>query len=235
METSSESSYVNRCLTLQYEEVPENRNFNDIPEVQEVAHLTSTDRIDEAMRLAKSLPSKYPDLDLVYLWLGILHGKRGTYDDARAVLKKGLKKCKRRYLLCNELGKVESKARNLPEAMYWWVQSILLQESINEYPCAEPLVHLSKIAHQLVTLYTLGVGTRFESTWHTLRRLARTLDRGGSRPDSEVVSVVSEEAARRVRAAQRGLGEKLPTDAAITWDMDKVLTKLAERLERKTC
>lgn len=138
--------YVDDCLTLQYQEVYDDRQFGDIPEMKEVASLGNAGRIDEAMNLAESLLPKYPDLDIVYGWLEILHNKRGEYDKARAVLKDGLKKSKRKYTMLYYLGKTELEARRLPEAVRWWIQSVLSQISIGEYINHNPFLYLAYVS-----------------------------------------------------------------------------------------
>jgi len=138
--------YVDDCLTLQYQEVYDDRQFGDIPEMKEVASLGNAGRIDEAMNLAESLLPKYPDLDIVYGWLEFLHNKRGEYDKARAVLKDGLKKSKRKYTMLYYLGETELEARRLPEAVRWWIQSVLSQISIGEYINHNPFLYLAYVS-----------------------------------------------------------------------------------------
>lgn len=144
-----DASFVNRCLTLQYQEDREDRNWGDIPEMRNVASLGNAGRIDEATRLAESLLPRYPDHYFVYYWLGYLGMRQEAYDNARAALGDGLKKCRSKHSLCQELGEIELKARNLPEAVYWWTQSILLQNSVGTREDYNPFLYLAYVAQFL--------------------------------------------------------------------------------------
>lgn len=138
--------YVDDSLTLQYQEVYDDRRSEDVPEMRKVVSLGNEGRIDEAIKLAESLLSKYADWDFVYVWLGFLHTERGEYDKTRAVLKDGLKKSKKKYSLFNSLGRTELKAQRLTEAVRWWIQSVLSQTTIGDHGDYEPFLYLAYVS-----------------------------------------------------------------------------------------
>lgn len=125
-----EEQYVSDCLRHNYEELPETRSWNSDPAFRKVLDpLNSGDNVG-ACREAESLITQFSDFADLYDWCGDALLRMGSLDKARQVLKDGLGKTKQKYLLCNLLGKVEWKARNINQAVYWWAQGLHCQESL---------------------------------------------------------------------------------------------------------
>jgi hypothetical protein len=85
----------------------------------------------------------------VYRWSGIYHNRGGNNNEAIEILKEGLKVCKRKYNLYEELGNIEYQRNHLLDAVHWWIQSILSQKSIGQHDNRNPFLYLSYICGRL--------------------------------------------------------------------------------------
>jgi hypothetical protein len=125
-----EEQYVSECLQRKCEELPEARSWNSDPDFQKVlSPLNSGDNIS-ACREAEALIARFGDFADLYAWWGAALVRMGALDKARQVLRDGLEKARGKYLLCNRLGEVEWKARDLDQSVYWWSQGMHCQESL---------------------------------------------------------------------------------------------------------
>jgi tetratricopeptide (TPR) repeat protein len=141
--------YVDSCLTLGFTEVVDGREWNEYPELLEVMELVNSYRIEEGLDLAISIREEYSDFDHVYRWLALAYGKQGDYQKARQTLKEGLRNCLRKYHLCNYLALIEYEVGDLVEANRWWIQSLLLQETYEEYGDYQPFLYLAYVSQAL--------------------------------------------------------------------------------------
>jgi hypothetical protein len=126
----ADEQYVKDCLQQKYYELSETRSYSD-PAFQKVLdQMNSGDNV-AACREAEALIVEFSDFASLYYWWGSALQKIGSLDKARQVLRGGLEKAKKKYMLCNCMGEVEWKTRNLDQAVYWWSQGIHCQESLN--------------------------------------------------------------------------------------------------------
>ena len=140
--------YVKSCLTLQYHEIADDRLWNSISEVADLGDGSSLSEYSKRT-LVESLIVQYPDFDHVYRWSGIYHNRGGNNNEAIEILKEGLKVCKRKYNLYEELGNIEYQRNHLLDAVHWWIQSILSQKSIGQHDNRNPFLYLSYICGRL--------------------------------------------------------------------------------------
>jgi hypothetical protein len=89
-------------------------------------------RNEVVCREAEALIGQFGDFSNLYAWWGAALLRMGSLDKARKVLKDGLERATEKFLLCNRLGEVEWKARELKAAVYWWAQGLHCQESLSE-------------------------------------------------------------------------------------------------------
>jgi tetratricopeptide (TPR) repeat protein len=126
------SEYVRECVQQKYKELPESRTWQSDHAFRTVLDpLNSGDNVG-ACRAAEALISRFIDFAPLYGWWGEALLRIGSFDTARDLIKHALDKTKQKHLLCNHLGKVEWKARNIREAVYWWAQGLHCQESLKE-------------------------------------------------------------------------------------------------------
>jgi hypothetical protein len=115
--TPSEEQYVKECLQQKYEELTETRSWESDSAFKKVTdRLNSGDNI-AVCREAESLIVQYHDFSPLYYWWGSALIRMGSLDKARQVLIPGLDRVKQKYLLCNLLGEIEWKARELNRAV----------------------------------------------------------------------------------------------------------------------
>jgi hypothetical protein len=127
---ATEDKYVNDCLQQKYEEVAETRSWNSDPAFRKVLGPLNSGDNAAACREAELLMTQFNDFADLYEWWGDALLRMRSLDKARQVLKNGLGKTKQKYALCNLLGKVEWKARDIDQAVYWWAQGLHCQESL---------------------------------------------------------------------------------------------------------
>jgi hypothetical protein len=123
--------YVQRCLEPAFVEAKERRDFQSDPSFRSVLDPLHSDDTTAA-REAEKLAARFPDLDLAYSWWGDALMSLGEFDRAREVLRRGLERSRRKFMLCTSLGEVEWRAGNLPEAVYSWAQAVHCQESLED-------------------------------------------------------------------------------------------------------
>jgi tetratricopeptide (TPR) repeat protein len=106
-------------------------------------------RYAEAGQMAQQVISSHPDLDLGYVWAASAYSGTQKYEEARSILTEGLKRAKRKYLLCIRLGNAERDLGNIQGAVYWWTQSIHCQQSIRTGAEHDPYLYLAYVADTL--------------------------------------------------------------------------------------
>jgi len=125
-----EEQYVSDCLRQEYKELPEARSWNSDPAFHAILSPLNSGDNAAVCREAEALIKHFYDFADIYAWWGAALLRMGSLDKARQVLKDGLISANEKYLLCNRLGEVEWKARELNRAVYWWAQGLLCQESL---------------------------------------------------------------------------------------------------------
>jgi tetratricopeptide (TPR) repeat protein len=139
-------AYVDSCFMIEFQEFDEGRDLFEIPEVKVLSQAGNSGRIEDALRHAEALRSKYPDLYFSYMWLSILYRKQGRTADAVNALNDGLRLSRSKYELCQNYGDMEWELGHLPEAVRWWIKSIVIQTSTNSLGNFVPFLQLSYVA-----------------------------------------------------------------------------------------
>ena len=127
--TTIDPDYPIKCLTQNYIEQEESRNLYSYPEFQKALDYLIEGRNVEARTEAEALAQKFPDLADTYNWWAQVFLIDCKYTEARSVLSDGLSKSKRKYPLLNLMGEVEWKSGSLAEAVYWWIQGLICQQT----------------------------------------------------------------------------------------------------------
>lgn len=130
---SAAEGYVAGCLRPAFEELEEERTWDSDPSFRDVLDPLNRQDHETAAREAEKLVGRFPDLHLGYAWWASALLPLGELEQAREVLLEGLQRSRKKYTLCTKLGELEWKAGDLAEAVYWWVQAVLAQESLERY------------------------------------------------------------------------------------------------------
>ncbi len=142
-------AYVDACFHIEFQEFDDGRDWFEMPEAKAMTEAGNAGRVEEAIRHAEVLRDKYPDFYFSYHWFAVLYRKQGRYDDARKALGDGLRLSKSKYYLCQMYGDTEWELDNLPEAVKWWIKSIVVQVSTENLDDFVSFLHLSYVAEQL--------------------------------------------------------------------------------------
>jgi tetratricopeptide (TPR) repeat protein len=227
-----EEEYVRDCLRQQYEELPETRYWNDDPAFRRLLDPLNSGNNVQACSEAESLIPRFSDFADLYVWWGEALLRMGSLDKARQVLRDGLGKTKQKYPLCNLLGKVEWKALDIRQAVYWWAQGMHCQESLAEqnygndvgaylylYYVAEG-IGLSDCSSALLTRVDqirpgmVRLSTEMANDLSTLSRTARS---------TSASQVLQELVSTHIVPKRKGLAE---ADSA---EIDRLIRQLEER------
>lgn len=132
-----EEIFVQRCLQPQFQEEVESRTWNSDPAFLRILDFLNNVNTNNrnyilATRETEKLLSRFSDFDLIYKWRAVGFEGQGNYSLARAVLISGLKKAKRKFILCTVYGEIEWKSGNLKDAIYWWAQALHCQEAAQD-------------------------------------------------------------------------------------------------------
>jgi len=117
-----------------------------MPEAKAIPQAGDT---EQALRLAEQLRQKHPDFYFVYYWLGILWDRRGDREKARQHLLEGMRLSKSKRSLYTQLGDLEWKWGSLPEAVKWWLKSVVVQVGSQHVTDYVAFLHLSYVAEAL--------------------------------------------------------------------------------------
>jgi len=121
--------YVTKCLVENYKEQDESRAWDSDPLFRTVLDPLNSGQNAKARDEAEALAQKFPDFADVYVWWAKAFLNDRNYTEAKRVLQDGLSKSKKKYPLLNLMGEVEWKSGSLSEAVYWWVQGLICQET----------------------------------------------------------------------------------------------------------
>jgi len=121
--------YVTKCMVENYREKDESRSWNSDPSFRRVLDPLNAGQNAKAWNEAEALVQKFPDFADVYVWWAKAFLNDRNYPEARRVLRDGLSKSKQKYPLLNLMGEVEWKSGSLAEAVYWWIQGLICQQT----------------------------------------------------------------------------------------------------------
>jgi tetratricopeptide (TPR) repeat protein len=130
---SNVEDYVRRCLTPEFVEENETRTFRSDPVFASVLTPLNAGQYAKAIEAAELLLPRFPDLDIVYHWLGSAHRSTQQLARSREILSEGIWKAKRKWNLLTDMGEIEWKSGDIHAAVYWWSQAFhcLLLKPVN--------------------------------------------------------------------------------------------------------
>lgn len=129
----SRPTYLKRCLHPAYFEQPEERSWQNDPSLRVALDPLNAGDHRRAADEADGIIQRVPDLDLGYWWRGTALLRIDDVASARDVIRRGLSRANRKFLLLEQLGEIEWKARDLHEAVYAWSQAIHCQEPLEHH------------------------------------------------------------------------------------------------------
>lgn len=123
------ADYCNRCLVGKYKEEDESRSWDSDPRFRRVLDPLNAGQNAKARDEAEALAQQFPDFADVYVWWAKALLNDCNFAEAKRVLRDGLSKSKQKYPLLNLMGEVEWKSGSLSDAVYWWVQGLICQQT----------------------------------------------------------------------------------------------------------
>ena len=133
-------------LALSLEELPEQRTWRSDPALQEVLEPLNRRDYGAAAAAAEVLETRFLDLDLLYSWWGKALLEQGDVGAARDVLRRGIARSRRKYVLAERLGEAAWKAGDLEDAVAWWARSVRSQEGLGATGEVGPYLYLHSVA-----------------------------------------------------------------------------------------
>jgi tetratricopeptide (TPR) repeat protein len=162
-------SYIDECFDIDFASVGrDDRHWRDIPEAESIVDLANSGRTEEAILHANGLMAKATDFYFSYYWIGSLLSDQKRYNEARTALKEGYKRCPRKYDLCDMLARVELESGNLPEAVKWWIRSLVIRVTTDSFEDPDPFLYLSYVA-KVLGLFEASAELRAKS--HQIRHV----------------------------------------------------------------
>jgi len=123
-------TYLRDCLEPRFKEELESRTPDSDPVFRDVLDPLNAGDNAKACSAAEAVVAKFSDFADPYCWWGHALLEMRSFDKAREVLKEGIGKAKSKYPLCELLGEVEWRCRNIKDAVYWWAQALHCHESL---------------------------------------------------------------------------------------------------------
>jgi len=142
-------TYIDSCFHFEFQQHKESRDWSQIPEAATIPRTANSGQTNEALQLAEQFVKKYTDFDFGYYWLGNLYLQLGLYGPASKAITEGLQLSKSKYSLCRTMGMIHLKIGELPDAVKWWIRSLVIRISTNELNDVEILIYLSYVAEAL--------------------------------------------------------------------------------------
>ena len=194
--------FVDGCFQIDLQEQYDTRQWYDIPEAQAITKAANAGQTDEALRLAHALRQQQPDYAFPYFWLGLLYGRRREHGEARRWLEEGLRTARSKLTLCEGMGDLAWSQKDLPEAVRWWIRSVVIQTSTDNLSEFAPFLKLSYVAERL------GLG----GACAKLRRDVDRIHSGAPRLNADAANELYAEAQRQGTASVRRAVEMLAAE-----------------------
>jgi tetratricopeptide (TPR) repeat protein len=199
-ESLSEDDYVKRCLEIQYMEEKEDRTFRSNPAFSSVLTPLNSKEYSKAIMAGKQLLPQFADFDLLYKWVGDSYRGTKNYQEAKAILSKGLSNSKRKSLLLTSMGETEMDCSHIEDSVYYWSQAL---HCLSTNP-------IDYNAYLLLSYVAKGVGD-----YDCEQRLLNKVDtmRGGrirldSQTASNLITLISKGNKEAMKKVLRGLCQK---------------------------
>lgn len=143
---SANDDFIDRCLDIDFSQKPDDRIWSDMEGLKHVPSLVRENRLEEAWQCLNKYQIKLSDFDFIYAWQALILQKNGRVEDARALLKKGMKHARKKYLLFARFGHLEYETGHMQTAVKWWIKSILAMKQMDAYIMWEPFLYLAYTA-----------------------------------------------------------------------------------------
>jgi len=138
--------FISMCTTLPFEETPDDRDENSIPELKHVAELRDAGNMQDAIDYGISLMKMYPDNDLVPFMIGYIYFQKQFPKEAMQMAINAIPKCPRKYRLYSLAGLAEFDQGHMAEALVWWSRSVIAQCLTQDFQEHDPFLHMAHAA-----------------------------------------------------------------------------------------
>lgn len=143
---STGSEYVDNCFALEFDELDEVRDWQQIEGLREVPDLVqSRGRASDATAILDVSKQQYSDFYFVYQWLARISLRDGNVSRAIEILNDGCRMSRRKYSLYNLRAEVEWDLGDIRQAVLWWVRSVISQRLVGGH-LYTPYVYLGHLA-----------------------------------------------------------------------------------------
>ena len=119
-----EEIYVRSCAEAAFSEEKEERTFCSDPAFRRVLDPLNSQHYAAAITAADDLLPLFPDLDLLYNWLGSAYRATDQLQQSREVFERGLTNAKRKVFLLTEMGETLWRIGDVHQAVYYWCQAV---------------------------------------------------------------------------------------------------------------
>lgn len=141
-------AYVDDCFTINYQELPDSRDWFSIKQIKEAQHYQWSGDMNKALEVMSKLVSEYSDFDIVYSWSAQVYRRMGNFSKAIEILEEGLDKAKLKGGLCGDLGSLYfEELQDLKNAVKWWIRSCSIQLGGGKADLAFSFLNLSAVVN----------------------------------------------------------------------------------------
>ncbi len=142
-------SFAEACLKLNYQELDDKRWFSHFKELPEIDKLRKEGKTQKALSLCLKGLESYPDSFLFYGRAADIYDDLGKTKEAEDILMEGLTKSLSKCSLSRALGDRAFSEGNYRKAIYWWIQSGVMQLESRIMVDMMPFLKLAYICHPL--------------------------------------------------------------------------------------
>lgn len=142
-------AYVNSCFNLDFRECEETRMWANIDKLKEIPQLFQAGKKDKARELVETALVEYSDYDFVYIWMGNLLEDKKQPQEALKIYHLGIRECRSKAYLCDNIGQLALERKDLPEAVKWLIKSCAVQLGGGKAQDAISFINLGYIAEGL--------------------------------------------------------------------------------------
>ncbi len=138
--------FLRMAVTLPIEEIKDERDETDIPEISQVAELRDSSSMQEAIEYGTAIMKMFPDIDLIPFMIAYMYYQKDYPKRAIEVALEAIPRCKRKFRLYSVIGLAEFSQGHLPEALVWWARSVVAQCKVVDFQEEDPFLHLAHAA-----------------------------------------------------------------------------------------
>jgi hypothetical protein len=194
--------YVDRCFQIDFYEFDDPRDWSEIPEAKKFIDAERSGiNTNDLLLLLDNIRTKYPDFHFSYAWIIKIYSSMGLDDNASIILKEGLNLSKRKDTICRAMGMAKWKSGDLPEALKWWINCLVLQLNRGAYHDYELFLYLSIIADNfslysessVLKHYANKTGSGIEVIPQTIEKLSSQVSKQGTTSMKEALKMLIKE------------------------------------------